>query len=97
VVFGDTDFKATFTVLTVLREDIDESPWADYYGKPLSDIGLAKILRKYKIKPKYCRVGTGTARGYLKADFKDACARYLSIPPPKAATSATSATDGGQT
>ena len=43
---------------------LPESPWADIYGKPLNDRGLATRLRKYGGKPKVIRIGGGTHRGY---------------------------------
>jgi Protein of unknown function (DUF3631) len=46
-------------------------------GKPLSDIGLARRLKAYGIKPKVVRIGDHTFRGYDKQDFYDAWKRYL--------------------
>ena len=29
---------------------IEESPWGDWYGKPLTAHGLSRLLRTYRIK-----------------------------------------------
>ena len=48
---------------------MDESPWADLRGKPLDARGLARMLKKYDVKPKVIRVGDSTPRGYDRADL----------------------------
>jgi hypothetical protein len=68
----DVDRLPTEILLDALRE-LDESPWADWYGKPLSARGLAKLLRPYAIGPH----SDGTSRGYRKEAFEDAWTRYL--------------------
>jgi hypothetical protein len=57
-VFGEADRISTEAILQRLH-DLPESPWADIYGKPLNDRGLASRLRKYGVKPKVIRVGWG--------------------------------------
>jgi Protein of unknown function (DUF3631) len=49
-VIGDNKYKLTAVLLRELAE-VDESPWADIRGRPLSDVGLANRLRPYGIKP----------------------------------------------
>jgi hypothetical protein len=78
-IIGDDKHKLTAAILKALTE-VDESPWADIRGKPLTDVGLASRLRPYGIKPKAIRVGDNILRGYWRADFEDAWCRYL--PPP---------------
>jgi hypothetical protein len=56
---------------------LPESPWRDLRGKPLDDRGLANRLRQYDIKSKDIRTSAGTLKGYYRADFQDAWARYL--------------------
>jgi hypothetical protein len=75
-IFGDDKHKLTAAILQALTE-VDESPWADIRGKPLSDVGLAARLRPYNIKPKTIRIGNTTPRGYWREDFEDAWRRYL--------------------
>jgi hypothetical protein len=73
-IFGSDKYKLTAAILQALAE-VDESPWADIRGKPLTDVGLAELLRDYGIKPKTIRVGNATPRGYWREDFEDAWRR----------------------
>jgi hypothetical protein len=54
---GDSDSMFTAAILGELIK-IEESPWGDIKGKPLTDRGLADRLRPYGIKPKNIRIGT---------------------------------------
>jgi Protein of unknown function (DUF3631) len=91
-IFEGQQEMSSKTILGRLLE-LSESPWGDLHGKPLDERGLAKRLRAYGVKPKVIRAGTGTPRGYSRADLEDQWRRYLPSPsPPKPATSATSAT-----
>lgn len=52
----------------------------EWYGKPLTARGLAKLLKRYGIKSRMVRFdeGThGTKRGLLREQFEDAWTRYL--------------------
>jgi 5S rRNA maturation endonuclease (ribonuclease M5) len=71
-------------VLLERLHGIDEAPWGDIRGKPLDARGLARRLAAYGIRAKTIRVGSDTPRGYERAAFEDAWARYL----PKPATAA---------
>ncbi len=75
-VFKGADKLATETILHWLHE-LPESPWADIYGKPLNQRGLAMRLKRYGIKPKVVRIGDSTPRGYLADDLHDAWNRYV--------------------
>jgi hypothetical protein len=56
----------------------DESPWATANrGNPIDEMGLAKRLKHYSIKPGKLRIGGQTPRGYHADDFRDAWGRYL--------------------
>ncbi len=70
------DHLSTHELLQRLHE-IEESPWADWYGKPLSARGLAKLLEPYRVRPQHRRVGSGDMRGYFRSEFVDAWRRYL--------------------
>ena len=89
-VFGDADKMRTEDILRRLH-GLPESPWADIYGKPLNDRGLATRLRKYGVKPKVIRIEGGTHRGYQADDLHEQWRRYLSVPE-KSVTSETSVT-----
>jgi hypothetical protein len=75
-VMGDDDAMFTAAILDALIK-IEESPWGDIKGKPLTDRGLAERLRPYSIKSKLIRIGSVVARGYSRADLLDTRARYL--------------------
>jgi len=61
-------------------------PWAEHgkTGKPLSANSLARMLANDSISPNSIRLGEDTGKGYERAQFEDAFARYL--PPPPNAT-----------
>jgi len=52
---------------------LPENPWAEWFGKPLSTRGLAKLLKPYAIAPH----SDGNSRGYKRDAFEDAWGRYL--------------------
>jgi hypothetical protein len=79
----------------IARED---RPWAEFgrARKPITAIGLASLLRGYKIKPSTIRIGPGdedTAKGYKHAQFADVFKRYL--PPRKPVTPSQSKKSNG--
>lgn len=56
----------------------DDSPWREYsHGRPLTPVQLAKLLRRFGIRPRQIRIGDTTKKGYTAGDFEDAWARYL--------------------
>jgi hypothetical protein len=59
---------------------IEGRPWGEWkVGKPLSQNGLARLLKPLKIRPGTKRIdGEKTAKGYHLSDFDDAFRRYLS-------------------
>lgn len=76
----DAEHLFTETILERLHR-LDEAPWADWYGKPLSGRGLANMLKPYGVKSRTVREGSGraapTARGYARADLTDPWDRYV--------------------
>ena len=92
-IFGD-DRMAIFTkALLEELKALPEAPWADLYGKGITDRILASRLRAYEIRSIDIRIGNKTGiKGYQRADFVDVWARYLPPPSKKSATSATPAT-----
>lgn len=88
-VFGDADALWTDTILGSLHA-LDESPWGDWYGKPLDGRHLAKMLRPYGPKPRDVRHDGTVRKGYYRADLADSWRRFL--PATGTATGATSAT-----
>ncbi len=59
---------------------IEESPWGDWYGKPISPQGLSKLLRPYRIKTLPVWIDGTKARGYKREQFVEAWNRYLTTP-----------------
>jgi uncharacterized protein DUF3631 len=88
-VFEDHDHLPTSELLVRLH-DLEASPWGEWYGKPLTARGLAKLLAPYGIGPAQRRVGGEKSRGYFAADFSDAWSRYVPVREP--GTSVTSGT-----
>lgn len=85
---------STADLLAGLRS-LDEAPWSDWYGSPLSARGLARLLEPYGIGPVQRRVrdeDKDKVRAYWRQDFIDAWHRY--VPAPTSGTSGTSGTDG---
>ncbi|MEU9159045.1 DUF3631 domain-containing protein [Streptomyces sp. NPDC048424] len=67
---------------------LEEAPWADMGGKPLTSRGLAKMLGEYMtadnkpIEPRNIKSGGAVLKGYYAADLSDAWARYCPPPTP---------------
>jgi len=81
-VFADDSSMPTAELLRRLH-DLEEAPWGDWYGKPLTARALARLLEPYRVVPILKRTDGGRARGYFRSEFTDAWNRYLSpLPPP---------------
>ena len=80
-VFEDSTHLATHELLGRLHE-LEDAPWEDWYGKPLTARGLAKLLAPYGIGPVHRRVrpGEDKQRGYFRSEFTDAWQRYIPVP-----------------
>jgi hypothetical protein len=88
-VFGESDHLTSAALLDALH-GLDDAPWFDWYGKPLTARGLAKLLAPYRVGSRLRRIDGGPSRGYFRADFADAWTRYA--PRGEPATSVTSVT-----
>jgi hypothetical protein len=77
-VFGGADVLYSKTLLGRLH-GLEEAPWADWYGRPLTARDLAKLLRPYGITSKSVREGGvgESLKGYAAEDLHDAWQRYL--------------------
>ncbi len=53
---------------------LEDAPWNDLKGKPLSDNQLARRLRQYGVKSKNVRIGDAVLKGYARADLYDVMA-----------------------
>ena len=75
--FGEDERLATKVLVERLCAR-DELPWATINrGNPIDEIGLARRLKPYGIKPKAVRIGERTPRGYGADQFADTWRRYL--------------------
>ncbi len=84
-VFDDesSDRLPTGKMLEALQA-MEEAPWGSLRGEALEARGLARLLKPYGVKPETLREGENTFRGYRRASFEDAWARYLAAPPVEA-------------
>ncbi len=85
--FVDADKMSTEDILAKLHA-LDDAPWGDLRGRPLTNLELSRLLHPYGIKPKLLRIGGDVVRGYVREDFHDAWKRYLQ-PVAKTVTSVT--------
>jgi hypothetical protein len=75
--FGSDDMISSKTLIERLCARA-ESPWATINrGNPIDEMGLARRLKPYGIKPKAVRIMDKTPRGYSADQFSDAWSRYL--------------------
>jgi hypothetical protein len=88
-IFDDADALWTETILGALHK-LPEAPWPDWYGKPITDRGIAGLLEDYGIKSCDVKLNGKNRKGYRREHLWDAWIRYLPATP--SATSATSAT-----
>jgi hypothetical protein len=58
---------------------IEESPWGDWYGKPITAQALSKLLRPFRIKTMPIWVDGQTFRGYKAEQFTEAFHRVLGV------------------
>jgi len=57
---------------------LDEAPWPEWYGKPLTSRALSKLLTPYGLSSRTVRLDDGsTPKGYKREQFDDAWKRYL--------------------
>lgn len=57
---------------------IEDRPWSEWKrGKPLSKVGLSRLLKPFNIAPNTIRIGEKTAKGYYLKHLVDDFNRYL--------------------
>lgn len=65
---------------------LTERPWPEVRkGKPLTENGLARFLKPFKVHSHQVRIGAVSKKGYELTDFADAFGRYLPRDPPSEA------------
>jgi hypothetical protein len=91
----DTDRLASSTLLEALH-GLDEAPWADWYGKPLSARALARMLKPYGVHSRTVRLDDdSTPKGYLREQFETPWSRYLPTSPLSKRHNATTRSQSG--
>jgi hypothetical protein len=90
-IFEGEDSLSTKDVLARLCL-LEDAPWNDLKGKPITDRQLSQRLGAYGVKSKTVRFGVATPRGYARTDLHDLWRRYLPPLTDEGATSATPAT-----
>lgn len=76
------DAMPTGELVSALLAD-PEGPWGDLRGKPLTARALATLLEPYAVRSVQLWEGGKNVRGFRRADFADAWARYLPAPAPR--------------
>ncbi|WP_329559826.1 DUF3631 domain-containing protein [Streptomyces uncialis] len=96
--FGDAERLLSADLVDRLTA-LDDAPWADLDGKPLTPRTLARLLGDYvtadnePIRSRNIKTGPRTvSKGYYASDLADAWLRYCPPGSPQSATAATSAT-----
>jgi len=57
---------------------VEDHPWGDWRrGKPITQNGLARLLKPFGILSRTIRIGDNTAKGYVSKQFADTFNRYL--------------------
>ena len=80
---AESDRLSTEAIIGALV-DMEEAPWGDLRGRPITPRVLARMLRDYKARSSKIRVGDHTLQGYLVEAFEDVWNRYLPhVPDPK--------------
>jgi putative DNA primase/helicase len=75
----DTDRISSAELIRLLCAD-EEKPWATYNrNAPIKPRQIATRLREFGIVSNTIRIGIITAKGYMKAQFTDTFARYLTL------------------
>jgi hypothetical protein len=91
-VFGDLDALHGETILGDLHK-IGEAPWSDYFGRPLTQRDLAKLLKPYGVSSVDVKIDGVNRKGYRREHLHDPWTRYLTPPHVHSATPATRATE----
>ncbi|WP_069815298.1 DUF3631 domain-containing protein [Streptomyces sp. TP-A0874] len=93
-VFPGQSALSTVEILHLLN-GMEDAPWGDLDGRPLTARGLSKMLGEYvtgqgkRIRSRTVRVAGQPMKGYTREDLNDAWDRYCPPPPKTSVTSVT--------
>jgi hypothetical protein len=82
-IFEDAQVQRMASAMIVAKlKALSERPWAAYdHGRPLNELGLAKMLRNFGVMPRQWGEGPKThrrsVRGYYLSDLAPIFARYV--------------------
>jgi hypothetical protein len=79
-VFGDKDRISSRELLEGLH-GLEEGPWSDWFGKPLSAAKLNRLLHDFSIHSRDVRFQEKSLKGFHRRQFEDAWARYVQSEP----------------
>ena len=71
---------------------LQDRPWSEWKGKPMTANALSRLLKKFSIYPNSIRIGPSTKdtpKGYMRVRFEDAWSRYAPLPAQRVVQSAT--------
>lgn len=76
--------RITSADLAAALSRMEESPWGPRYGQPFDARQLARLLKRFEVKPGTIRLGgeKETLKGYLRAWFEDLWERYIPVSTP---------------
>jgi hypothetical protein len=79
LIYHDDQIEKMTTVdLLEKLSKVETSPWAEWNrGKPMTAVGLSRLLKPFEIYPKNIRTTTAVQKGYERYQFEDAWGRYL--------------------
>jgi Protein of unknown function (DUF3631) len=77
-IFDERGDRLPSAALAEALHGVEESPWGEWFGKPISQHAIAKLLAAFDIRPGTVRIDKETtAKGYKREQFADAWTRYL--------------------
>jgi hypothetical protein len=69
-IFGDASGPEHLATAKIIEELIrrEDRPWAESSrgAKPITPVGLARVLARFKVRPENVRIGNGVAKGYKR-------------------------------
>jgi hypothetical protein len=74
---GTTRFKKTDLISELVK--FEESPWGDWFGKPITPRALSMLLKPFRIQTMTVKVDGEAVRGYKVEQFADAFHRVLGV------------------
>jgi hypothetical protein len=72
--------RISSAALIAQLHQLEDSPWPEWYGTPITKTGIAALLRHFEIRPRTVRFDDDTTtKGYRREQFEDAFSRYIPV------------------